>query len=547
MREPPHQGLRPGVLVQAAAVLLVLAGIGLRLAEYALDRSLWLDEAFLALNIEERGFGELFGTLDFNQAAPVGYLLLAKAATLLLGDSEYALRLVAVVAAVASVPLFWMCARRILALWAAVLALGLFALGGGLLQHAAEVKPYSSDVLVAVVLLLLAVTHWPRDALSLRRGIAAGLVAAALVWFSYPAVFVVAGLATTLLVEAILDRNRETVRSILVVAALACGSFALLSATLLDTTIGVQSALKSGAPRFFLPLPPTSTDDLERLARAPLMFFRGSIGLGTWGAVLFGALALLGALSLARWRAWRTLGILLSPLPFVIAASAAGLYPFGERFTLFYIPFALLLVAEGTWALVGAVRSRLSSSRARSRAFVLGAALCGAGLLGVAANSTADHFEDPPAEAIKPPLDTIQDDWRPGDTLFLYFASQYAFRYYAECEDCGVVQPGRATSLWNNVRLATPSAPEFAPALVSNPPALVVGANLKDEPLDAMGAQLDRLAGRPRVWILFTHTGTAQGQEALATALRDLDARGTRLLERQYDGAALYLYDTRPS
>jgi 4-amino-4-deoxy-L-arabinose transferase-like glycosyltransferase len=547
MREPTHQGTGPGVLVQAAAALLVLAGIGLRLAEYALDRSLWLDEAFLALNIQERDVAELFGTLDFNQAAPAGYLLLVKAATLLFGDSEYVLRSIAVVASVASVPLFWICARRILAPWAAVLALGLFALGGGLLRHAAELKPYSSDVLVAVVLLLLALTCWPRGPLTLRRGIAAGLVAAALVWISYPAAFVVAGIAATLLVEAILHRDRATVRSMLVMVGLACGSLVILSATVLDTTVGVQSALKSGAPRFFLALPPTSTDDLENLARAPLLLFRGSIGLGTWGAVLFGALALVGAFSFARRRSWRTLGILLSPLPFVIAASGVGLYPFGDRFTLFYIPLALLLVAEGAWALVDAVRSRLSRSPARTRALVLGAALCGAGLLAVAADSTAEHFADPQAEAIKPPLETIQDDWRAGDTLFLYFASQYAFRYYAECDDCGVVQAGRAPSLWNNVRLATPSAPEFAAALVSNPPAFVVGANLKDEPLDAMEAQLDRLAGRPRVWILFTHTGTAEGQEALATALRDLDARGTRLLERQYDGASLYLYDTRPS
>jgi hypothetical protein len=527
--------------------LLVLAGVGLRLAEYGLDRSLWLDEAFLALNIQERDSAELLGTLDFNQAAPAGYLLLVKAATLLLGDSEYVLRSIAVVASIASVPLFWICARRILAPWVAVLALGLFALGGGMLLHAAEVKPYSSDVLVAVVLLLLAVTHWPRGALSLRRGIAVGLVAAALVWFSYPAVFVVAGLATTLLVEAILDRNRETVRSILVVAALACGSFALLSATVLDTTIGVQSALKSGAPRFFLPLPPTSTDDLNRLARAPLFFFRGSIGLGTLGAVLFGALALVGAFSLARKRAWRTLGILLSPLPFVIGASAAGLYPFGERFTLFYVPFALLLVAEGAWALVNAALSRLSSSSTRRTASVFGAGLCCVALLAVAARSAAAHFHDPRAEAIKPALATVQEDWRAGDTVFLYFASQYAFRYYAECEDCGVVQPGRAASLWSNVRLAEPGTAEFAPALRSNPPAIVIGANLKDEPLDAMETQLDRLTGRPRVWILFTHTETFEGQEALTTALGDLDARGTRLLERRYDGAALYLYDMRPS
>jgi hypothetical protein len=37
--------------------------------------------------------------------------------------------------------------------------------------------------------------------------------------------------------------------------------------------------------------------------------------------------------------------------------------------------------------------------------------------------------------------------------------------------------------------------------------------------------------------------GTAEGTEALVAVLRNLDAQGRRLLERQYDGAALYLYD----
>ena len=532
-------------IVQATALGLVIAGIGLRLAEYALNRSLWLDEAFLALNIKERGITELFGTLDFNQAAPVGYLLLAKSVSLF-GDSEYALRAVAVAAAVASVPVFWMCARRILAPWAAVLALGFFSLGGGLLLHAAEVKPYSSDVLVAVLLLLLAVTRWPEGPLSFRRSIGAGLLAAALVWISYPAAFVVAGIATTLLVEALLRRERETVRNLVVIAILAAGSIAVLSATVLDTTIGVQTALKAGAPKFFLPLPPTSGDDLERLARAPLLVFRGSLGLETWSALLFGVLALLGALSLALKRAWRTLGILLSPLPFVLAASAATLYPFGERFTLFYVPFVLLLVAEGAWALVTAARARFTGRSARRRVSVLGVAMCGA-LLAVAGNSAAAHFENPHAEAIKPALAVVQDDWQPGDTLFLYFASQYALAYYDQCNDCGVVESGRAASLWSKVRLAQPTTPEFAPALRSSSPTVVVGANLKDQPLGAMESQLDRLAGRPRVWVLFTHMNTFEGEQALEAALRDLDAHGRRLSERRYDGAALYLYDLRQS
>ncbi len=545
MLEPRRRVSRSALFVQATTLVLLAAGIGLRLAEYALDRSLWLDEAFLALNITDRNFSDLVGTLDFNQAAPVGYLLLEKSIASVFGDSEYALRAVAVVSAVASVPLFWVCARRALAPWAAALALGLFGLSGGLLLHAAEVKPYSSDVLVSVVLLLLAFTRWPRGDLTLGQSVAGGVIGAVLVWISYPAAFVVAGLGATLLGEAILHRRRATVRNLVLMAAFALGSVAILSATVLDTTVGVQSALKTGAPRYFLPFPPTSGEDLSRLGHAPLLVFRGSLGLETWGAVLFGTLALVGALSLARRRAWRTLAILLSPLPFVLAASAADVYPFGERFTLFYVPFTLLLVAEGAWAVITAARDRLSSAPAPSRTLALGAALGVAGLLAVAANSVAAHFEDPQAEAIKPALAEIQDNWRPGDTLFLYFASQYAFRYYAECDDCGVADPRGAESLWSKVRLATPTAKEFGPAVLSNPPTIVVGANLKDQPLAAMESQLDRLTGRPRVWLLFTHLSTFEGEQALETVLQDLDARGRRLSERRYDGAALYLYDLR--
>ena len=60
------------------------------------------DEAMIALNIERRSYAELFGTLDFNQAAPLGFLWLEKAAVQLLGPSELALRLWPLLAGIAA-------------------------------------------------------------------------------------------------------------------------------------------------------------------------------------------------------------------------------------------------------------------------------------------------------------------------------------------------------------------------------------------------------------------------------------------------------------
>ena len=68
----------PRLSVRTVALAFIALGIGLRLAQYLHNESLWLDEAFLALNLQNRSLGQLFGVLDYNQAAPPGYLFLEK-------------------------------------------------------------------------------------------------------------------------------------------------------------------------------------------------------------------------------------------------------------------------------------------------------------------------------------------------------------------------------------------------------------------------------------------------------------------------------------
>ena len=58
--------------------LIILFGTLLRLTQYLSNRSLWLDEAFLALNIVNRSFLQLLKPLDNNQGAPIGFLMLEK-------------------------------------------------------------------------------------------------------------------------------------------------------------------------------------------------------------------------------------------------------------------------------------------------------------------------------------------------------------------------------------------------------------------------------------------------------------------------------------
>src|SRR5271156_5174831 len=84
---------------------LVAAGCAIRLVHYFANRCLWIDECFFAMNVKARGFAELATPLSLNQTAPLLFLWAQKLATVCFGAGEMALRLVPLLAGMASVVL----------------------------------------------------------------------------------------------------------------------------------------------------------------------------------------------------------------------------------------------------------------------------------------------------------------------------------------------------------------------------------------------------------------------------------------------------------
>src|ERR1051325_5728529 len=135
---------------------LTLLGIVLRLRQYLTGRSLWSDEAMLALNIVNRNLIGLFKPLDYNQGSPIGFLMIEKIFSFPFGRSEYALRFFPLIVGSASIWLFYLLLKRTTSGAGLLAALTLFVLNQRLIYYSSEVKQYILDVFITIGLLLLA-------------------------------------------------------------------------------------------------------------------------------------------------------------------------------------------------------------------------------------------------------------------------------------------------------------------------------------------------------------------------------------------------------
>jgi len=171
-----------------ATLAFVALGILTRLVRYVVGYPIWHDEAFLAVNFWDRDYADLLRPLDYGQVAPWLFLVAERSAVVWLGYSEMVLRLIPAVCGMLSVLVFYHVSGRLLHGQARLLAVAVFAVSFYPIRHGAEIKPYASDLLAALVLLDLAI-EWLRDREASRWWWLMTGVTPILVALSYPVVF----------------------------------------------------------------------------------------------------------------------------------------------------------------------------------------------------------------------------------------------------------------------------------------------------------------------------------------------------------------------
>jgi hypothetical protein len=302
-----------------------------------------------------------------------------------------ALRLVPYLAGVGGAVLVWAMARRWLGGrrprddeaadgWfgpaAAVAATAIFAASYYPVRHAAEVKPYSMDLLVAAAMLYVAallyelltngqakkqMQAYGRPSMGLGQSTALWLLLAALfiisVWVSYPAAFVGGGVVMVLGWRALRQGDRRALA-----ACAACGAALTLSfAAMYLTAARDQSA---AAPNMWIdeawqqahpPFDQPWRIPLWLVAKHAGNMFAYPNGGNDWGSTGTLVLVIAGAVALwRRGRGWLVV-LLLSSLPLNLVAAGLMKYPYGDsaRVAQHVAASVCLLAGAGLAALLG--------------------------------------------------------------------------------------------------------------------------------------------------------------------------------------------------
>lgn len=482
-------------------IALALFGIVLRLRHYLANRSLWLDEAMLALNILDRSFVALTQQpMAYEQGAPIGFLFFAKGTTLLLGDSEYAFRFYSFLTGCAALLLMIFFTKRTLNKAGTLLAVALFASGGYLVYYSAETKQYMGDVAATLILLLL-FSRQLHHKFSHKEMMLFSVVNVGILWFSHAAVFVVASVGIILVLHYAIQKDKQGFR-FAVLNLFLSGSSAILLYWFHLRHLSANVFLNSFWLEAFMPFPPNLRwfqDIWDGLLFDPL-----GLDVFPWVAL---ALAIVGFVVLWR-KSWQFGAAFLLTIFLTLVASGLQKYPVAGRMLMFAVPIFIILFGAGVDGIDALLKRKIFSYGV--------IILLSAYLLYSPIRASLEIFRHPLyREHIRPTMAYLNDNIKEDDLVYVYYYAKPAFLFYLP-----------------KYHLETSQ--------------YVLGQNHQDNP-DSYLHEIDDLRGQKRVWVLFSHVYETMDLNEMNFILSYLDKVGKKDREYRFPGTSVYLhlYDLR--
>jgi hypothetical protein len=489
--------------------LIIALGVILRMRQYLAIRSLWLDEAMLALNIVHRNYIGLFQPLDYNQGAPIGFLLLEKFVITLLGNNELRLRLVPLMAGCASLVFYYLFLKNNLSPFGTITALSLFAVSPTLVYYSSEVKQYSSDVFITIFILWLTFgINFGRECFDPSQPannkhlkiLTLALVGALSLWFSHPSLFLLAAIGLILVIQSFITpnwKNRIWILGLGVVWLMSLGVLYFVNLS----SLSLNAFLIDYWQGSFLP----QNHMLIWVRDAFMSLFKDPAGLDEFSPVLL-IITMIGMANLFS-RHWQIAASISLTFGFVLIASALQKYPFTGRLMLFAVPLLFFLLGSAVdWLFNLPLKPRFLLLLISI--FVAGWMLYNPTLV------SSDNFITPRYnEHIRPAMAYLQKNYKPGDVIYVYYWTVPAFYFYT-------------------------------PYYGFSENDFIAG---KQPDLASVTMEISQLDGNSRVWVIFSHlppNGVVK-KDKILDSLNHIGQLKQKFI-KPGTNVFLYLYDLSP-
>lgn len=341
-------------------LLILIAGIGIRIFHLVDNRSLWMDEIYLCSGLLHLNYIDLATqTLDYGQKAPIGFLWSVKLIMNLFGHSEIVLRLIPFISGIISLLLFPKVCSYFLKPSGQIIAITIFAFAPAFIYHSVEVKQYSTECMTSILALYLFTRY--SDKIDWKSKLFWALLGGGLLWFSYSLIFILTGMAIGLSITNFIHKNWKLLLWNMIPFSTWLITF--LVSYFLFTVKNTESSWVTNWFRtydYFMPFPPENIQQLKWFPRTLIQMFDYPLGM-SWvledqkkSIVLklssipwIPLILLLTGIFAEFYKKNKTILMLMFPVLLMLIASGMNLYPIRERFWLFISPIIILFIVYG--------------------------------------------------------------------------------------------------------------------------------------------------------------------------------------------------------
>ncbi|MBD3384897.1 hypothetical protein GF407_08210 [candidate division KSB1 bacterium] len=445
--------------------------------------------------------------------------LLTRSAVVCFGSNAFALRFFPALFAVLAVLLGYRLFRLYFSVsWSLVGVLLMGAASRNFIIYAKSLKHYTADVLMTVILIYLGkqlITKGGKKYWLLFITIAiAGL------YLAFASVFVTVSVFVILLL--VFKAREKPFRYYFAAAALLYGLFALfLYITFIAGAVSNPVFLRDWSVQI---LNWNRISEIDYLAhytghvvlhilRMSRYFF--NVALPVW--IAFNVLIAFWLLYLLRRKRWQELLLYLLPLFLVIVASVTGKYPFSAgRLSLFLLPVWSVMIVGGAW---------LSSKWLEKRSKILWILFLFAFAWAIARPVyinilKVDHYKYGGGRRVDLMMQTLKQNARKGDTVFLHWGAILPFYFYYTDHQPGYRKRYPVANDSGYIEVIYGEERSFHP-----------------EAYEKMYHKVESVPGR--LWLAFAHRWP---EPDMTTLLERIDRQRTRIQRWEFDGCNLVLF-----